>query len=257
MANPFGNLKSEGLEESQDRLGGGFAAKESDIYTGNIKAFYAGESAKGAKSVTVILAGGQFGDQEYRETIYITKQTGENFYLNPQDKSKKIPLPGFTVIDDMCLATVGKPLSEVDFEEKVMNIWDPEQRKELPKSVPMAVELLGQEVSVAIQKTLENQTEKDAQGNYVPKADGSTREVNNIDKVFNTATKMTVAEARGGATEAQFWDKWVERNQGKTRDKTEKNAGQAGRPNAGGTPQAGGNAGGAAPRTSLFGGNKS
>ena len=206
--------------------------------------------------MTIILAGGQFGDQEYRETIYITKQTGENFYLNPQDKTKKVPLPGFTIIDDMCLATVGKPLSEIDFEEKVMNIYDYEAKKELPKSVPMAVELLGQEVSVAIQKSLENQTEKDAQGNYVPKADGSTRETNNIDKVFNTATKMTVAEARGGATESHFWDKWIERNQSKTRDKTEKQAGQAGRP-AGSTPQAGNNAGGGAPRTSLFGGNKS
>ena len=256
MANPFGNLKSEGLEESQDRLGGGYAAKETDIYTGKIKAFYAGASAGGAQSVTVILAGGDFGDTEYRETIYITKRTGENYYLNPNDKTKKVPLPGFTIIDEMCLATVGKPLAEMEFEEKVMNIYDPEQKKELPKSVPMAVEMLGQEVSVAIQKSTENQTEKDGQGNYVPKADGSTRDVNNIDKVFNTATKMTVPEARGGAQQGAFWDSWLERNKGKTRDKTDKSAGQggnAGKP-SGGAPASGGANGGGAPRSSLFGG---
>ena len=251
MTNLFGGLTNDGLEETQDRLGGGFAAKESGVYTGKLKAFYAGESTKGAKSITVILAGGDFGDTEYRETVYITNRKGENFYLNPNDKSKKVPLPGFSTIDDMCLATIGKPLAEIQFEDKVMNIWDPEQRKELPKSVPMAVELLSQEISVGIIKTKEPQTEKDSQDNYVPKADGSIRETNNIDKVFNTATKMTVAEARGGATEAQFWDKWAEKNNGVTRDKTTGQNGNAGRP-AGAAP-AGGNTANAAPRTSLFG----
>lgn len=249
----FSGLTNEGLEETQDRLGGGAPARESGIYTGKIKAFYAGESQGGAKNVTVILQDGDFGDTEYSETIYVTKKTGENFFLNKDDKTKKVPLPGYTHINDMCIATVGKDLSELDFEDKVMNIYDYEEKKELPKSVPMAVEILGQEISVGILKITEFKSEKDNAGNYVPKADGSTRDINNIDKVFNTATKMTVAEARGGASEPAFWDAWDAKNKGVTRDKT-KNAGtggQAGKP----TPAAGG-AGGNAPRSSLFG-NKS
>lgn len=245
----FDNLKSDGLEQTQDRLGG-YAAKETGIYTGTLKAFYAGQSSGGAKSVTVILAGGDFGNAEYRETVYITNRSGENFYLNPQDKTKKVPLPGFTVIDDICLATIGKPLSEVDFEDKVMNIYDPEQKKELPKSVPMAVEMLGQEVSVAILKSTENQTEKNSNNEYVPKADGSTRDVNNIDKVFNTATRFTVAEARANADEAKFWDAWDARNTGKTRDKTTKDGAKSGTPGA--APQSGAGGGSSAPRSSLF-----
>ncbi|QDP54351.1 MAG: hypothetical protein Unbinned4120contig1000_3 [Prokaryotic dsDNA virus sp.] len=256
MGNPFNNLNTDGMEETGDRLGG-YSALESGIYTGKIKAAYAGQSSGGAHNMTVILEGGDFGSTEYRETIYVTNKKGENFYLNKNDKTKKVPLPGFTTVEDLCLATVGKPLSEIDFEDKVMNIYDYEAQKELPKSVPMAVELIGQEVSVAILKTIENQTEKDGAGNYVPKADGSTREVNNIDKVFNTATKMTVAEAKGGAKEPEFWDKWDAKNTGETRDKTTNVGGNAGRPGGGNAPQAGGNASGNAPRTSLFGGGNS
>ena len=248
----FANLTNDGLEESQDRLGGNFSAIDTDIYTGTIKAFYAGKSEGGANNVTVILAGGDYGDREYRETVYITNKKGENFFLNKNDQTKKVPLPGFTTIDDICQVTVGTGINAVNFEDKVINVWDPEQRKELPKTVKMAVDLIGKEVSLGITKTVENQTEKNGQGDYVPKADGSTREVNAIDKVFHTQTKMTVAEARGGATEPQFWDKWSERNKGQVRDKTVKDGPSNGRP-GGGAPQAGNNSSGGAPRSSLFG----
>lgn len=253
----FGNLTNEGLEEAQDRLGGGFAPFEAAIYTGDIKQFYAGESTGGARSVTVILAGGDFGDREYRETIYVTtgRDKGQRNWFPAKDKDgketgKKQPLPGFTIIDDMVQATVGKGLNELDFEEKIVNIYDHEAGKEMPKSVPVAVEILGKTVSVAIKNTLENQTVKDNSGNYVPKDDGSTRNVNNIEKVFNTAAKMTIAEAKNGATEGKFWAAWEEKNKGKVIDKTNKTGGTAGRP--GGAPQAGAASGGA-PRTSLFG----
>lgn len=247
--NPFGDMTSEGLEDSQDRLGG-FQRLDTDIYTGRIKMFYAGKSPNGAKNVTVILQEGDFPN-EYRETIYVSKTTGENWFPNKNDATKKVPLPGFTVIEEMCLATVGKLLKDLTFEEKTVNLWDNDLRKEMPTKVMMATELLGQEVSVAIVKTVENQTEKNQQtGEYVPKADGSTKEVNNIDKVFNTASKKTVPEARENL-EPKFWDSWVERNKGVTRDKTAKGNTQSGRPGSG--APAAGNGGGQEPRKSLFG----
>lgn len=260
MGNPFGDVTTEGLEQAQDRLGGGYSAKDTGIYTGKLLQFYAGESTGGAKSVTVILSGGDFGDTEYRETIYVTtgRDKGQRNWFPAKDRQgnetgKKQPMPGFSVINDFCLATVGKELKDVNFEEKIVNIYDPEHQKEMPKSVPVAVELLGQEVSVAIVKTLENKSEKDGNGGYRPIAD--TREVNSIEKVFNTQSKMTVAEAQNGATEAQFWEAWANKHTGVTRDKTDKSlaagGGTAGRP-GGGTPQAGQSSGGA-PRTSLFG----
>lgn len=241
----FGNLKSDGLEESQDRLGG-FKPLETDIYTGVIKAAYAGKSDGGALSVNLIAT---INNAEYRETFWVTNKKGENFFLNPNDKTKKVPLPGFTVADDICLIASGKPLAEQNTEERTIKLYDFEAKKELPKGVDMLVDLIGQTISLGILKELHNKNEK--QGDeYVAIAE--TREVNVTDKVFHPTEKMTVAEARSGATEAKFWDSWAERNKGQVRDRREIKDGAAGAKKApGAAPTAGGTA--AAPRKSLFG----
>lgn len=243
----FGSLTNDGLEEATDRIGG-FQPFDSGIYTGTIKLAYAGESQGGAKNVTIVV---DMDGKDYRETIYITNKKGENFFYNKQDPKKKVPLPGFTTIDDICLVTTGKPLCEQPAEDKVVNVYDADLRREVPKSVPMLVDLLGKQVSLGILRQLENKSEKDGAGNYIPTAD--TRETNAIDKVFHTETKMTVAEARASKGHPEFWITWSERNAGVTRDRREIKdgaAGQAGRPAMGRTPpQAGTNA----PAKSLFG----
>lgn len=244
----FGDLKNDGLEESQDRLGG-FAPLDTDIYTGPIKMAYAGAAASGARSVTLIV---EHSGKEYRETVYITNKKGENFFINKDDPKKKVPLPGFTTVDDICLVTTGKPLCEQNAEDKMVKVYDPDQKKEMPKSVPVLTELLGQTVSLAIVKTLENKSIKSGD-EYVDTAE--TRYTNSIEKVFHTESRMTVAEARNGAEKPAFWDAWVERNKGKERDKRTIKDGQAGavgRPGKvpAGPPVA---AGQAAPRKSLFG----
>lgn len=245
----FKNLTNQGLEETQDRLGGG-GAVESDIYTGKIKLAYAGASARGAQFVGLVVA--LAGGKEYRETVYITNAKGENFFLNKQDNSKKVPLPGFTIIDDICLCTTGAPLADQDTEEKTIKVYDFDAKAEVPKAAQVLVGLLDQEVSLAIQKVLEDKTKNDGNGNYVPT--GETREVNTIVKVFNTAEKMTTVEARNGQ-DATFWDAWLEKNKGKVYDKTSKDAaaqgGNTGAPRAAGAaPQA---AGAPAAKKSLFG----
>ena len=250
MSNLFGNLSNAGLEESQDRLGGGFQPRASDIYTMEIELFYAGQSKEGAKSIT-IHAKDSAG--KYRETVYITNKKGENFFLNKEDNSKKVPLPGFTTIDDICLAATGFPLAEQAFEEKVVNLYDFDQKKEVPTKVMVAVDVLGKTVSLGILKQLEDKTAKNAQtGDYEPT--GETKETNNIGKVFHTESKVTMAEARNGA-EAKFWDSWLERNKDQIIDKRKDKSGN-GKPASKAPPQAGAPAGGDAPKKSLFGQKK-
>ena len=241
----FGALTTDGLEEATDRLGGSWVL-DSDIYTGPIKAAYAGQSDGGARNVTVIA---ELNGREYRETLWITNKKGENFFLNKNDPKKKVPLPGFTVVDDLCLVTTGKPLAEQPTEDKVVNVYDRDAGKEIPKTVPMLVDLIGQEATFGIVRQLENKSEKDGAGDYQPIAD--TREVNFIDKVFHTETKMTVVEARQGADAATFHDSWLERNKGEVRDRRtikDGEGGNAGRPGNRAAPQAGSKA----ERKSLF-----
>lgn len=238
----FNNLTDQGLEKAEDRLGGGFSVRETDIYTFKIKAAYAGKSQGGAMNVSLIAVDSQ---GEYRETIYITNRKGENFFVKD---GKKIPLPGFTIINDLCLIATGEPLSEQETEEKVINLYDFEAKKEVPTSVPMIMALLDAEVSLSIQKNLEDKNVKNDAGDYVPS--GETRDTNTIGKVFHTETKMTVVEALEGAEEAKFWDAWLEKNKGKVFDRTKKDTGGGKPVGARPTPTAGAKEGG---RPSLFG----
>jgi hypothetical protein len=247
----FGKLTSEGLEQSQDRLGG-FSPLDSGVYTAKIKALYAGQSAGGAMSITLLaeLSNGK----EYRETVYVTNKEGKNFFLNKDDRTKKVPLPGFTVADDLCLIATGKPLAEQESEEKVINVYDFEAKKEMPKSVPMITEAIGQEVSLGIIKQIVNKNVK--QGTeYVATAE--TREENFIDKVFHPTLKLSVAEARNGQDEPKFQEAWLARNKDQVRDKRTIKDGEAGTAGAGRPPKAGAAApvaGVQTARKSLFGG---
>ena len=232
----FGSLTTDGLEEVTDRLGG-FQPFDTDIYAGTIKAMYAGQADSGARNVTVIA---DFGGREYRETIYVTNKKGENFFLNKQDPKKKVPLPGFTTIDDICLIATGKPLAEQTAEDKVIKVWDRDAGAEIPKTVPMLVDCLNQPIKLGIVRQLENKSEKSGD-EYVPTAE--TREINFIDKVFHPEMNMTVVEAKNGAEKATFHDSWLERNKGETRDKRtikDGEGGNTGRPGAARqAPQAG------------------
>jgi hypothetical protein len=245
--NLFNDLKTDGLEENQDRLGG-FSVLETDLYAGKIKMAYAGQAASGARSVTVIV---DFSGREYRETVYITNRKGENFFLNKDDKSKKVALPGFTTIDDLCQVATNKPLSEQRAEEKLVQIYNPETKKEEPTATPVLVDLIGSDILVAIQKTTVDKTKKEGD-EYVPT--GESKDENHIAKVFHPTLRVTVVEAKANQP-AGFIDAWVERNKGKTFDKRQ-NKGDGvkdGRPGANGNtpPQAGANGG---QRRSLFGG---
>lgn len=255
----FGTLKSDGLEESEDRLGANFGAVDSGVYLATIKMAYAGESTAGAKNLSLIL---DLDGHEYRETIYVTNRQGQNFYYAKDDltKKKKLPLPGYTQIDDLALLTAEKPLSELDFQEKQVKIYDKEAKKEIPQAVPVAVELLGKQVYVAILKNLEDKTVK-VEGTdppeYVP--NGETRETNNITKFFHAELRVTMVEARAGKEQGKFIDDWTEKNKDKVVNKVKGVTGgaSAGRPSKGpSTPPKAGESAAPVQRKSLFGNKK-
>ena len=249
----FSNLGTEGLEEAQDFLGG-FQTLATDAYVATIKAMYAGKAAaSNAQNVTIIA---DVNGTEYRETIYITNKQGQNFF-HPKDKSgkrdetKRNPLPGFSVVNDICLFVTGKPLNEQTTEEKVMNVYDPEQRKEMPKSVQVVTALTGEKIGLAIIREIVFKQEKNtSNGEYEDTTE--TRTQNSIDKVFHPELMVTASEVKhapeGKTPEADFIPKWLEKNKGVDRDKTK------GKTAAGEAPKSGKPGGNSpAPTSSLFG----
>lgn len=217
----FKNLNTEGMEQQEDRLGGGFSKLATDSYTGVIKQFYGMKSEGGAEGVVLIL---DINGQEYRENIYATNKKGENFYTKD---GKKYQLPGFITLNDLALCTVGKQLSELEWEEKQVKQYNFEKRAEETKAAQVAIELIGETVTVAIVNTLKNKQEKNAQGAYVDVA-GGDREENHIEKVFNTESLLTVREAIDQKEVAEFHPQWVEKNKGQQRDKRSLKDGQTG-----------------------------
>lgn len=266
----FGNLSTEGLEKTEDRVGGGNAwLRDTDIITFTIKAMYAGKSSSSnAQSVTFI--GVDADGKEYRETFWITNGKGENFFMakdkDGKETGKRNPLPGFSIVNDICMIATDKPLSEQTDEEKVVKVWDADAKGEVPKGVPMLVETLGKQVSLAIYRVKENKQAKGSDGKYAAIAE--EREVNITEKALFPQFKCTVREAEvalenGGKVEGDtivtasgenvgvFWPTWLEAHQGKIRDKRtikDGEGGQSGRPGGGtrGAPpqSGGGNAGG-------------
>ena len=238
------------LEEVKDTVGGGFSVLDTDIYKGKVKMAFLDVWGSGANYVALTLA--LENGKEYSENITITNKKGDTFY---EKNGKNYPLPGFVTIDDLCLVTLGVGLSEMDAhtEEKQVAVYDRDAGKEIPKVKQVLTGLLGKDVAVAIQKSIETKMDKDGEGKYtIPTAD--TREANSIEKIFEPESMMTTVEARAEKTEGEFYKVWLEKNQGKTRDKTHKSGATGGKlvsaKPAGSAPQAGGAAGARKP---LFG----
>lgn len=239
--NPFGNLKTDGLEAARDVLGGG-GAMETDVYNGVIKLAFAGVSSGGAHSMTVHV---DCGGREYRETMYVTNKQGQNFY---EKNGKKNPLPGFTTANDIALLATGHPLNEQEMEEKVVKLYDFDAKAEVPTKVQAVVSLHGQQISLGILKQVVDKNVKDGNGNYVPS--GETRDENVIDKVFHAETGKTVSEYTAKVPTADFQGKWLAKNKGVTRDRTSGATGKVGAP---GQKAANDSNGGKTASKSLFG----
>ena len=230
----FSTLSNDNLEQAKDSLGGYLL--DSGSYDAKIACAYVTTSAKGAMAINLVA---DIDGREYREQLWITNAKGENFYVNSKTNSK-VPLPGFTIINDICLCTLGQDLKELDTAPRVFKVYDPEAKQEMPKEVPTIIDLMGKEITLGIIKQVVDKNVKNAEGNYVPS--GETREENVIDKVFHYETKMTVNEAKDGKKEASFHDKWIAKNAGNTRNRAK------------GAPKAEGTAGAPKKATkSLFG----
>lgn len=201
------------VNQEKDMVGGSYTVLDSNIYTGTVKYAYLQASKSGALGLHTAF---DIDGKEYSEVFYLTTKEGKNYYTT-KDGIKNY-LAGFNHADALALFTTGKPLSELDTEEKSIKLYNFEQAKEVPTSVDMITDMIGKEVKLAIIKKLEFK-KKQVNGEYVET--GETREVNTIDKVFSSKDTRTTAEVRA-EKEAEFYEKWLEKNKDQVRDTTTK-----------------------------------
>ncbi len=249
----LGTLKTDNsINEDGDRLGGGFSPLDSAIYDLNIKLAYVTKAPSEAMALNVLF---ETDGKDVRQQFWMTsgKAKGcKNFYIKKDkttDKETKHYLPGFNMANALCLLTVAKEISVMTTEEKVINLYDPNQQKEVPTKVNMVTELLGQTITGGVIKQIVDKKTKDAgTGEYQPT--GETRIENEVDKFFRQRDGLTVTEIRAKMTEAQFKDQWEKKWTGETEDKSTGTGAVSGAPTPGAAIGAGGGA--AASNKSLF-----
>lgn len=229
------------IADEKDSVGGG-GILESGLYPSKVTLAYVTKSAGGATGLVFKAKTNQ--GRDINQTLWMTSGTakgGKNYYEKDGVKSY---LPGFIAANALALLTVGKEISELDTEIKVVNVYNPDAKAEVPTKVEMITDLIGQEIIVGLIKQTVDKNVKNDAGLYV--ASGETRDENEIDKFFRASDKMTTAEIRAAANEPSFYGTWEDKWAGKTRNKAKGAAagGTAGAPKAAGASKK--------PTTSLF-----
>jgi hypothetical protein len=244
--NMLANLKTDdAIATEKDSVGGGSFILESGIYNATVSLAYITKSKGGALGLVLNLK--TDADKEIRQTLWMTSGTEKGCKNYYEKDGEKHYLPGFNHANSLALLTVGKEISELDTEVKVINAYSPEAKAEVPTKVDMIMDLLGKEITVGVIKQTVDKTKKnEATGAYEPT--GETRDENEIDKLFRARDRMTTAEIRAQAEKATFVETWEAKWAGKTKDKSKGAAGTAGAPKA----AAGAPAAAKKPTTSLF-----
>lgn len=193
-----------------DDIVGGFSPLETDIYTGKIKLVYMGQSNKGAECATIVL---DINGKELRETVYLSSapvpakdgkpaQEAKYFY---KKNDKEYPMPGLRILMDMCELSVGKAFKEVgkSVSDKLVKVYDFEQKKEIPKNVPVITDLLDKPIMVAVKYIQE------------PKYNDPNKIIskNEISKIFDPITGKTLTEKIENK-EPSFKDEWLKQWKG-------------------------------------------
>lgn len=212
----LGNTQDIGTQDiagaDTDTLGGSLF--ESDIYQMEIKMAYLLESKNGALGMYL-----EFADKDgktFRMTEYFTNRNKQNFY---ERDGKKSFLPGFLKINSLCQIVTGKSFVnlESEFEDRVVNVYNADAKREVPTTVKVLVPLLKEGIRLGLLKVRANKQEKDtASGEYVDTAED--RVFNQLDKYFSFEDAKTSGEIEEDM-DATFFEKWLAKHQGKLVDR--------------------------------------
>lgn len=224
------NLETKAnVEGEKDVLGGG-GVLDTNVYPMKVKVAYFTTAASGAVAINLQ---GDVDGKEVRQQFWVLSGNDKGNKNTYTKDGKEYYLPSFLTANSLALLTIGKELSQLDVEKKVIKLYDFEAKEERPTEVDVLVELTGQMIQAGIQKQTVDKNEKGDDGKYYPT--GETREINEVVKFFRYDDGLTVPEIEKGVTEAKFKDDWVAKWAGKVINKAKgnKDGAKAGLPSGG------------------------
>lgn len=243
--NMLANLTTDSsIADEKDSIGGG-GVLESGVYACKVAMAYLSKASSGALGLVLTLK--TDGGKDVKQTLWMTSGEAKGCKNYYEKDGEKHYLPGFLHANSLALLTVGKEISQLETETKVVNVYSAEAKAEVPTKVEVLMDLLNQDIVVGLIKQTVDKTKKnESTGAY--EATGETRDENDIDKLFRARDKMTTAEIRAQAESATFVETWSAKWTGQTKNKAKGAAGTAGAPKA----AAGAPAAAKKPTTSLF-----
>jgi len=219
-------LPSDAEAEEKDTLGGGFIL-ESGVYEYDINMAYMIKSLNGATGVNAIFTKGK---QQLKQTFWVASGDAKGNKTTFTNKGgKEQPLPGMAIMNSITFLTLGKQLSDLSTEEKLVRLYNYDAKEEIDTKVQVITDLLKTKIVLGVMKN-EVDVKKKVEGTNDYVTTGRTKFENEVTKAFQAGTNCSVPEVKG-KEDATFITKWNDKFKDTVRNKVE-HKGPVGAPGA-------------------------
>lgn len=203
-------ITTKGLAvDESDVVRGKYQVPDTGLYAAKIDMAWTYKSPGGSQQFMVNFVGTD-SNWNVTQRYSLTNKKGENFSV--RDGIQRA-LPGFSNADNLVKLLTGQSVTDIDFEPKMVPMYDFNAGEKVPKELQVAMGLVGKELQVALVKKIENKR-KNVDGKWINGPD--KKEFCEVDKAFDKEGR-TLAEAKAGA-EPVFKDRWLEANEGRVDD---------------------------------------
>jgi len=185
---------------------------DTGVYDATIKYAYLTESKESkitGLNVVLDINGREFA----AETAWLMYSDGSTLRVNART-GKKEATPGMKQFNSLCYCALGiTPDRLGDAEYKAINVWNWEQKKQVPTQCPVYPALTGAKIKVGIKKYNKHKNVK-VGTSWVPTK--TIRTINTVDKYYTPDGKLAIEALQDKP--AVYMNKWLEEYQGKVID---------------------------------------
>ena len=190
---------------------GGRSLLTTGFYDFNIKMAYAAKAKSGSIFLSLELVDAD--GNAHNEKLYYVSKAGKSTY---ERDGKEYPLMGYSAANAVALFATGKGIAEQESETKVIKLYSHDAGGEVKTEVEAIPEMIGQTIRVGIvQQTVNKSVLVD--GNYANTNEEKSECV--IEKVIDITSNRTVSETLAEMEEPVYYNKFMDKLDGKVRNK--------------------------------------
>lgn len=186
---------------------------DTGIYDFKIKQMYPVQNKSGSFSMQLVLETSE--GKTFNPLIYFMDKEGNvtTEAKSGTNKGKKIPIRGYSQLDTICKASIGKPLPEV-YKSKQSKVVIKQFTKDEKITVDMLMDVIGKTITLGIE---ERRVNKQGLVNGTYQNTAEERIVNELNKVYFPG-RLTAKEVETKVSTPVFATAWLEKYEGQLID---------------------------------------